>query len=71
MSGFQQRRRKLIPALALGLAAGMMVTFFMVGIQTTRARQTELIRAREAAEVSKLRAEEAALKAESQPKHEH
>ena len=57
-----QRRRKLIVALSLAVAAGMiiggMVTFFMVRIQATRARQ--------AAEVAQQQAREAVLKSESE-----
>ena len=63
-----QRRRKLIVALSLAVAAGMiiggMVTFSMMRIQATRAEQ-ESMRARQAAEVAEQRAREAALKAEA------
>lgn len=65
-----QRRRKLIVALLLAVAAGMIIggmsTFFMVRIQATRAKQAESLRARQAAEAAELRAREAALQAEDE-----
>ena len=65
-----QRRRKLIVALSLTVAVGMiiggMVTLFIVRVAAARAMQAESIRARQAAEVAELRVREAALKAESE-----
>ncbi len=69
-----QRRRKLIVGVAMAVGAGMiiggMAMFYVVRIQATRAAQAEFMRARQAAEVAERRAQESALKAESQRKHE-
>ena len=64
-----QRRRKLFVAVSLAVVAGMIIggiaMFSMMRIQVTRA-EDESIRARQAAEIAELRAQEAALKAESE-----
>ena len=61
-------RRKLIVAVSLAVAAGMifggMVTFFIVRVHAIRAVQLNSIRARQAAEVAEQRAREAAMNAE-------